>query len=349
MYTYLVKTEGLDLNTIENMFKKRGNWKPHQSSNYADFIHLDTKYYYDRTYWTFTSDIRSIVGDEKYKIGDKNLLYQNLHKLNPKICEKYMMKQHYININDKISNRYEKLFKNNEIWILKPVEGYVGKGIVIITTAAQLTNSLRSVQQNLNKQYKDWVLSKYLEKPLLFKDRKFHLRMYFLYTNDGNNNRAGYLHKIGRLAVAKNRYKLSNFDNKTVHDTHFKGMDTDYYFPKDFIADNINKNMDKKILLKNIADIYLQIFDLFHYIFQLIEATCYKETKKCYELFGCDLMITPEYKIKLLEINTKTSMDSIDAVKFTELYFGGILEQVIDKWLPPKNEQEKQDYFIKIE
>ena len=348
MNTYLVKTEGLDLKLIDNMFKKRGNWKIYNEDNedkYVNFIHLDMKYFYNKSFYNLKSEIRNVVNENKYSIADKNNLYQNLNKLNSKICQKYMMKQHYLDI--KQPNKYKSLFdKNNtlkKIWILKPVEGYAGKGIVIITSYQQFEKTLNS----LDKRYKKWVLAQYLEKPLLFKDRKFHLRMYFLYTNDGKKSE-GFIHKIGEVAFAKNKYQLNNFNNPDIHDTHFKGMETDYYFPQDFIKENIDKGKNKKDILKTIANIYLQLIELFKHIFKLIDAKCYKETKKCYELFGCDIMITEDYKIKLLEINTKIGYDSINPKKFTELYFGGVLEQVVDNWLPPKIEQKKNNYFLKV-
>lgn len=343
MYTYLVKTEGLDLKLIESMFKKRGNWQSYQKGDYVDFIHLDMKYFYNKSFWNLKSIIRNVVDDKKYTITDKNNLYQNLNKKYPKICQKYMMEQHHLDI--KQPNKYKSLFNKhqNKIWILKPVEGYAGKGIVIITSYQQFEKTLN----NLNKRYKNWVLAQYLDKPLLFNARKFHLRMYYLYTFDGKK-KEGFLHKIGEIAVAKEKYQLKDYNNPNIHDTHFKEMEKDYYFPQDFIANNINKNINRKDIIKKTADIYIQMIDLFKHIFKLIDSKCYRETEKCYELFGCDIMITEDYKIKLLEINTKIGYDSINPKKFTELYFGGVLEQVVDKWLPPKVKQKQNDYFLKI-
>lgn len=343
MYTYLVKTEGLDLKLIENMFKKRGNWQLYHNGDYTDLLHVDGKYSYNKSLWNIKSEIRNIVSDKKYTIADKNKLYQNLNKKYPKICQKYLMDQHTIDI--KQPNKYKSLLtKNkNKIWILKPVEGFAGKGIVIITSYQQLENTLN----NLNKKYKNWVLSQYLEKPLLFNNRKFHLRMYFLYTFDGKKKKS-FLHKIGEIAIAKEKYQLKDFNNPDIHDTHFKEMKKDYYFPQDFIKENMNKDENKKNILKKTADIYIQMIELFKYISKLIDANCYQETKKCYELFGCDIMITEDYRIKLLEINTKIGYDSINPKKFTELYFGSVLEQVVDKWLPPKIKQKENNYFLNI-
>ena len=40
----------------------------------------------------------------------------------------------------------------------------------------------------------------------------------------------------------------------------------------------------------------------------LIKNKCFVESKKCYEVFGVDLFITNDYKIKLIEVNNKIGL-----------------------------------------
>ena len=66
----------------------------------------------------------------------------------------------------------EKHCKNNQ-WIMKPAALNQGRGI-------QLFSKIRDIVNFMNEQPVDsqWVVQKYIERPILYKKRKFDIRMW---------------------------------------------------------------------------------------------------------------------------------------------------------------------------
>ena len=64
------------------------------------------------------------------------------------------------------------------IWLVKPAAMNQGKGIEIF-------GNLRDIKGFINSKNtgSHWVVQKYIEKPLLFKGRKFDIRMWALITH----------------------------------------------------------------------------------------------------------------------------------------------------------------------
>lgn len=86
------------------------------------------------------------------------------------------------------SKEFKKLAKEKNsksdiknIWIVKPGElSNRGQGITVIDEIYELNNILKKKQKHFNGQQKTYIVQKYIEKPLLYKGRKFDIRHYMM-------------------------------------------------------------------------------------------------------------------------------------------------------------------------
>ena len=85
-----------------------------------------------------------------------------------------------------------------------------GRGIEIF-------NSLQEIQKFLSSRqlYSYWVVQKYIERPMLFKGRKFDIRMWAF----ANHKQDFYYYKKGYLRTSSDTYSLDN-ENNYVHLTN---------------------------------------------------------------------------------------------------------------------------------
>lgn len=179
----------------------------------------------------------------------------------------------------------------------------------------------------LDRTYSTWVLQKYIQNPLLINGYKTHMRVDFLILKPLTGKIEAYYSKIATFAIALEKYKLGDYTNNNIHDTHFHGVHK-YIFPRD-LPDQTQIN-----------NVYNQIIDCLTYLLKRIgqNIECYTESKICYELLGCDFLITDDYKVKLLEINTKAGLPHGDGYDLLVNIIYGIYYTIIDRYFPlPKN------------
>jgi hypothetical protein len=95
-------------------------------------------------------------------------------------------------------------------WLVKPANLNQGRGIEIF-------NSMMEIQKFLSSQaiYSYWVIQKYIEKPMLFKGRKFDIRVWSVATHKGEF----FFYKNGYLRTSSDDYSLDN-ENNYVHLTN---------------------------------------------------------------------------------------------------------------------------------
>lgn len=64
------------------------------------------------------------------------------------------------------------------LWLLKPANMNQGRGIEIIRNLRELKASMGA-----KPAHSQWVLQKYIERPMLYKERKFDIRVWVLVTD----------------------------------------------------------------------------------------------------------------------------------------------------------------------
>ena len=330
---------------------------------------------YNKKVHSYKSFLKNFIDEKKHVVGHKDELYYNLGntlKKNPSSSLKnYLLEQHNFDWQQIYNqNKVEKtieyikgLFDKNpdKIWIYKPVAGFAGQMIEIFKSfdefyqyITQFIEKQKDIWQDPKfkekarlKVQSNWVFQEYISKPLLFENKKFHIRPIFLYQKKGNR-KIGYLLNRILVAHAREDYKFDDFGNKNIHDSHFGKSSRRIYFQDDFLKLKI-------LTKKEIEHIEEQVKDLGKYVFDLMHSRCYPENKECYETFGMDIMIDSNLTIKILEVQiTNISYGFFDDDKLPEYsnifeyIFENTVETVVDPYFPPKNNIKKIGAFEEI-
>jgi hypothetical protein len=348
MHTYLFKSKWFNKNgEIDGYFQERGNWKPYdeKSGKVADFIYLDGPFIYEHPdLHKIKANIKNLLDTKKYVIADKGMLYNNMKKYDADLCKRFMMAQHYVTKDNYTKVIPKSVFTGTNAWILKPIAGHSGIGISVFTSYDEFIRCMNEHKKS-HDQYirKGWVLAEYISNPLLFMDRKFHLRVYFLYTAiDGEQSR-GYILKKGKFFPAKKPFVSGNYDDKEIHDSHYYEEIGFYIFPEEFTSVYGENRW---------ATVFNQILDLGSVLTKLMHGTKgYEESKNNYEVFALDVMVLDDFSIKLLEVNTKVGYACEQAdkcVPFNEYLMQSQFEVTIDKIFEPAKKLARVDGYVDV-
>ena len=146
------------------------------------------------------------------------------------------------------------------------------------------------------------------------------------------------------MQISFKKFKLDDFKNQKIHDSHYEGSKKDIYFPSSF-------KLSKKIKL----DILEQIKNIFAEVLKLLDFSCWEESKKCYQLFGADFMITEDFRVIILEVNDRIGLKGGNESYFpgTRKSYNNVLFEteilkVVNKIFPPSRKIEDKSRFIKI-
>jgi tubulin polyglutamylase TTLL9 len=349
-YSYLVRTDYFTDEYIDNCFKSRGNWikitdnqLPEYKHKPIDFIYIDGLNYINSKYYGLTTNLKNTVNDDKQTISLKHNLITNLAK-SPGSA-KFIMPTMDVDLLDYsygVGPIISTFFRPGKLYIFKPVSGMAGQGIKVVSNFHDLEKYMLEIIRNhkykwhsqtksaaakAKEQLRVWVLQEYITNPLLFTENgqhyKFHIRHFYLYQP---GNKPSYYKNAGKIAIAKKPYVSGKWDNPDIHDTHFHG-NSSYSWPE-----------STNLTPQQLVSVNSQICEFYTYLDSHINAGCYSESKFCYELFGVDLMITDDYKLKVLEVNAGLGLGNNTSASKEEL-FNGILELIVDPRFQPINKE----------
>lgn len=338
IYTYLVKTDYLNMKMIDAEFTKRGNWIKYNPKKHkkVDFFYIDGLHISDERFYNTKSVLKNIIGDNRKAVTVKYNLYDNLITIPG--AENFLPKTIKFDIKDKpISylNTFKQYFKNGRPMICKI--GNMGEGQHIITTNKFeefyrfMEHFYDILRKHPNKQFNKWILQEYIDNPYLIDKRKFHVRLHLIY--QPGDKPSYYIHN-SYLALADEPYKHGDWENKAIHDTHFHGRHG-ISWPDDFYVSTEQKN-----------HIYKQYDFICSCIVNSIDGQCYEDADNCFQMFGMDLMITDDLTVKLIEVNAKIGIRY--NIGYQTKLFQGILKLVVDEYFPPNNKQIMPGNFFLI-
>jgi hypothetical protein len=331
--TYMIKTSLVSTDFIEKDLNKRGIWKkfdPNLHKN-PDFIYVDGTYDYDKRLYKYKSYLKNLISNnflvtEKYRLANEGKISKELYEYN---LETYIFipRSHFL-------PKYKSLFDGRK-WIVKRNLSFSGKDIGLFVDYEKFVSFILpyEAQEEKTKKYDTFVIQEYITNPLLFKKKKFHIRLPFTVFDHKVLVPNKYL-----LFTAKDDYINGDWKNKKIHDSHSTSTDGHYTFQEDL---KLSKK-DRESIEKQITEMLKK--------FGNIEFKCYNDDDRCFMIFGADIMITDDYQIKLIEINKKIgkTVDMEESRAFWEEYTLGELYNVVDSVFPPKNKQKNNKFLNEI-
>jgi hypothetical protein len=362
---YIVKSIYLDEQGVDKIMDKRKIWDKYNTSKpqqkHPDYIHVDQHYKNDKSLWKYKTQLKSQINltDDTKNIDNKYNLVEYLKKQKDSKLDKMLLEQHHVNLfdiyeNQKLLNKYKNIFDKGKVWIFKFIYSTGGENITIVKSFDELADYINNVSlANKNKWEKlnmntynrlskwsksyyfvEWVLQEYITNPMLYEDKKFHLRGYYLFHRISPNKKEGYILNNHRIFTARDPYKKGDYLNKDIHDTHF-GSTSKYI---DLIPD-----ISDLIGTVKTAKLERDILYLLKHILDATNTVCYKEDKSCYHLFGSDIMITDDCQIKFIEINGSVGLpdynDSTKKINHPKKIFKGVMDMIVDGHFPPDGTQ----------
>jgi hypothetical protein len=155
------------------------------------------------------------------------------------------------------------------------------------------------------------IIQKYLDNPLLYKNRKFDIRCFVLL--DSNFNL--YFCKEGHLKGSSELYNLNN-SNKFIHITNYSLQKNSNKFELYEIGNEMSYKDFKNYLINE--NISLDKFDYMINQMKLLIKISFKSVSKkllknkknilCFEIFGYDFILDNDFKLWILEINNNPGL-----------------------------------------
>lgn len=204
------------------------------------------------------------------------------------------------------------------VWIMKPASRSQGAGIFIISKLSQIRRWAKDRWEpsgpdgsGFSYDGSPYVVSRYIENPLLVGGRKFDVRMYALVVSYRPLKVYMYSRGFARLCAAKYSMTSASLDDPVVHLTNVavqkKGAE-------------YNQRHGGKFPLKNLRmwleatrgrEATQRLFDLIDFIVVHSLRACQNvvaQDKHCFECYGYDIMIDATLKPWLLEVNASPSL-----------------------------------------
>lgn len=345
--TYFIKSKYYPDSFIEPLFSSRGNWikiqeqdlgQYNSSSNInnnttpaIDFVWLDSKKFrQDPKYNQIPARLINFVTPDRSSITRKDRLMTNLARIPG--ARKYIIPQLNITLDTRnaqtIRQHVTKFCKPGQIYIVKPVGGWLGTGIKIFSESGEIIKYLLDDRPKNNPATSsDWVIQQYITRPLLLtkpadgQKYKFHIRHYYVYQP---RTRPSYYLAKGAFAIAKKPYVQGDWLNTEIHDTHFSDGEI---WPDD---------MNPGLTPAQLSSVNKQIAEMYSYLDSIIHAGCYSRNRICFAVFGVDIIITDTLEVKLLEVNPNPGLD-YNLLGLEGPLLAGIMRKIVDAQFKPGN------------
>ena len=248
-------------------------------------------------------------------LGRKDYLWKNYTRMRMKFPQEYnYMPQTYILDNDyNIFQSRLQQANNGSIWIMKPVASSCGRGIKIINKYTKINPK------------KGYLVSDYIQNPHLMNGIKYDLRIYVGLTSLDPLRIYIYQEGLVRFATEKYSLRQSKLNDRFGHLTNFSiNKNSDHYAMNNAgIDDRSGSKWSLKSLRMKFEELNIDYDEIFGKIKDIIIKTLIsvesmmfigalrtqENVRKCFELYGFDILIDQNYKPWLMEVNISPSLN----------------------------------------
>ena len=226
----------------------------------------------------------------------------------------------------------------NIMWIMKPSSKAQGKGIFLVNKLNQLkqwaTSSKLPFQTfSLKEAY---VISRYVENPLLIGGKKFDLRIYVLVTS--YRPLKVYLYSLGFARFCNEKYTpdIAELDNMFIHLTNVavqkNSEDYNEKHGSKWSIQNLRFYLEQT-RGKTLADkCFEEINNIIYISLKSVQSVIIND-KHCFECYGYDILIDGTLKPWLLEVNASPSLTTTTEVD--RILKMNLLNDVFNIVVPP--------------
>ena len=202
----------------------------------------------------------------------------------------------------------------NSLWIIKPSNRCQGSGIVVVNKlnkVKKLKFETKSSNDNTTTENQTYVISKYLEDPLLICHKKFDLRLYVLVTSF--HPLKVWLFKQGFCRFCNEKYSVdvNDIDNIYIHLTNV-AIQKKY---EKYNSSNGGKWNIKNLKLyiemnygyEKARNCFQEINNIIINSLKAVQGVIHSD-KHCYECYGYDIILDSNIKPWLIEVNSSPSL-----------------------------------------
>ena len=274
-----------------------------------------------------------------HQIDDANAMNDNSNDLNLRefVPITYLLPADY--------NLFVEEFRRipNAMWIMKPIGKAQGKGIFIINKLAQIkkwsNNRWATMANGMKEAY---VISRYIEEPLLIGGKKFDLRLYVLVTSYRPLKVYMYKDGFARFCNVKYSNEIGDIDNPFVHLTNVAVQKhNDEYNNKHggkWDMKNMRLFLEATWGYEAVTKLFNDIDSIIVHSVKAVQNVMVND-RHCFECYGYDIIIDANLKPWLVEVNaspslsTTTSQDRI----MKQALLRDVMEVVFPTTLPNYN------------
>ena len=225
----------------------------------------------------------------------------------------------------------------NNIWLVKPAAANQGRGIEIFNEMGEIIRFITSRHRGSH-----WLVQKYIERPLLYRGRKFDIRVWALVTHKFDM----YIYKNGYIRTSSDEYDLNN-ENNYIHLTNNCLQQHGENYGKFEDGNTVSYEALQKYLDEQFPELQLNVQE--HFVPRMkdliIDTILSVKTqlnpnkrKNIFELFGYDFLIDEDFRLWLIEVNTNPyfGVPNQFIAQLLPKMMDDLMAIVVDPIFPPK-------------